>query len=70
MSAPDEIALDMLAAALAPRVLRLLREQVGPCDDDGLAALLAGSGFEIDDSVAPAPKGDGRTARPKRARAA
>ncbi len=41
-----DAALDALAEALAPRLLRLLREQATP--DDGLAELLAGSGFEID----------------------
>lgn len=45
MSAPDETALDALAAALAPRLLRLLREQAG--GDDDLRELLAGSGFEL-----------------------
>ncbi len=44
---PEDVALDALAAALAPRVLRLLREQAGE-DDDGLAELLASAGFEVD----------------------
>jgi len=43
----SEAALDALAAALAPRVLRLLKEQAGT-GDDGLAELLAGAGFELD----------------------
>jgi hypothetical protein len=52
-----DAALDALAAALAPRVLRLLREQAG-ADDEGLAELLAASGFELDAeaTVEPAPR--------------
>ena len=51
MSAADESALDALAAALAPRVVRLLREQAGA--DDGLAELLASAGFELDPNERP-----------------
>lgn len=47
MNAPDDAALDALAAALAPRVLRLLREQAGAADDR-LEQLLADAGFELD----------------------
>jgi hypothetical protein len=54
VSTPDDTALDALAAALAPRVLRLLREQAGEADDD-IAELLARSGFELD-VEAPATK--------------
>lgn len=63
MSAPDESALDALAAALAPRVLRLLREQAG-CDD-GLADLLAASGFELDDAATALPAVSAATPRRK-----
>jgi hypothetical protein len=49
---PDDAALDALAAALAPRLLRLLREQAGQ-GDDALEELLAQAGFEID-TEAPA----------------
>lgn len=54
MSAAEDTALDALAAALAPRVLRLLREQAG-ADDDGLAELLAGAGFELDTEATAEP---------------
>lgn len=49
MSSPkpqDDAALDALAAALAPRVARLLLDQAG--DDSDLAELLGASGFELD----------------------
>ena len=65
MNAPKpaaDAALDALAAELAPRVLRLLREQAG-ANDDGLAELLAQAGFEVDSDapvqrvkLAPAPR--------------
>jgi len=55
VSAAEDAALDALAAALAPRHLRLLREQAGAADD-GLAALLADAGFELDvEASAPGP---------------
>ncbi|MES1188033.1 MAG: hypothetical protein ABUL60_29720 [Myxococcales bacterium] len=43
----SEAALDALAAALAPRVQKLLREHAA-AEDDGLAVLFAAAGFEID----------------------
>lgn len=52
MNAPEDTALDALAAALAPRLLRLLRDQVG--GDDDLRELLAGSGFELGEPAAAA----------------
>ena len=39
--------LDALAAALAPRVAKLLREQDGNATDDGLAELLERAGYEL-----------------------
>jgi hypothetical protein len=57
VSAPKTAAdatFDMLAEELWPRFLRKLREQAG--DDDGLAELLAGAGFEIDSDAEPAPR--------------
>lgn len=57
MNAPKPVAdtaLDALAEALVPRLLRMLKERAGP-DDAGLADLLAGAGFELDDSATPAP---------------
>lgn len=54
MNAPKPAAdatLDALAAELAPRIVKLLREQSGA--DDALAELLAGSGFEIDNEAQP-----------------
>lgn len=67
MSAPEDAALDALAEALAPRLLRLLRERAG-IGDDGLAELLADAGFEIADD-APGPKVAATKPR-KKARAA
>jgi hypothetical protein len=48
---PEDAALDALAAALAPRVARLLREQASANDGDrALAELLESAGFELDRS--------------------
>lgn len=61
MSARDttaDAALDALAVALAPRILKLLREQTGAADDD-LAELLGAAGYELD-AVSPAMANDGR----------
>lgn len=50
---PEDAALDALAAALAPRVLRLLRQQSSDDNDRTLAELLERAGYEIDESEAP-----------------
>jgi len=46
VSTAEDQALDALARALAPRVLKLIREEAG--GDDDLRALLESAGFEID----------------------
>jgi len=69
VSAPKpaaDAALDALAEALVPRVLRLLKERASA--DEDLAELLAGSGFELaDDSAEPAPVERVKRARKGRA---
>jgi hypothetical protein len=47
---PEDAALDALAAALAPRVARLLRERATDDGDAALAELLERAGFELDES--------------------
>jgi hypothetical protein len=48
---PEDLALDALARALAPRVLDLLRRQASANDGDrALAELLESAGFELDRS--------------------
>jgi len=45
----EDLALDALARALAPRVLKLLREESAANDGDrALAELLERAGFELD----------------------
>jgi len=66
VSAPEDAALDALAEALAPRLLRLLRERAG-VDDDALAELLDAAGFELDDD---APTTPAKVAPPRKGRAA
>lgn len=51
---PGDAALDALAAALVPRVLRLLREQAANDDSDSaLRELLNRAGFEVDGEGTP-----------------
>jgi hypothetical protein len=66
----EDAALDALAAALAPRMLRLLREQAGA--EDGLEDLLAQAGFEIDSEAndVKAPPTEAKPARAARKRRA
>jgi hypothetical protein len=65
VSALEDTALDALAEALAPRLLRLLREQAGQADD-GLEELLGAAGYEID-TQAPAPSAAKPSVRKPRA---
>lgn len=51
---PADAALDALAAALLPRLARLLREDAGKDDDRAaLVEMLALAGYEIDDEGEP-----------------
>lgn len=44
----EDAALDALAAALAPRILRLIRAELAPSDHDAGIAVLRDMGLDVD----------------------